>query len=95
MLYIIKNLINLGFLGEKDLKVYKSYIEDLSNIGYIYSSKFVNNIDYDYKQYITSSIEFNSYMPCKSYEFFKINHKYIKIFYHQKPLINYKDTNNI
>jgi hypothetical protein len=83
--YIIKNLVNLGFLGEKDIKIYKAYIDDLSNIGYTYTSKYVNQIKYNYKEYITSSIEINSYFPNKSYEFLKINHKNIKSFYHQKP----------
>ena len=68
---IIKNLINCGFLGEKDLKIYKAYIDDLSNIGYIYSSKFINKINYNFKEYIDSSIEFNPELPDKSYEFLK------------------------
>ena len=90
--YIIKNLVKLGFLGEKDLKIYKAYIDDLSNIGYIYSSKFVNQIKYNYKEYITSSIEFNSYFAFKPYEFLKINYKNIKIFYYQKRLTSHKDS---
>ena len=32
---IIENLINFGFLGKKDLKVYKANIDDLSNIEYL------------------------------------------------------------
>ena len=92
LFFIIKKLINLGFLGEKDLKVYKAYLDDLLNIGYIYSSKFVNQINYNYKEYITSSIEYNIFMPNKLYVFLKINKKYIKIFYHQKPLKKHKDT---
>ena len=51
LFYIIKNLVNLGFLGEKDLKIYKAYIDDLSNIGYTYTSKFVNQIKYNYNEY--------------------------------------------
>ena len=35
---LIENLINFGFLGEKDLKIYKAYLDDLLKIGYIYSS---------------------------------------------------------
>ena len=83
LFYILKNLINLGFLDKKDLKIYKAYIDDLSNIGYIYSSKFVNKIKYNYKDYINSSIELNSYIPYKRYEFLKINHQNIKTIYHQ------------
>jgi hypothetical protein len=95
LFYIIKNLVNLGFLGEKDLKIYKAYIDDLSNIGYTYTSKFVNQIKYNYNEYITSSIAINSYFPYKPYEFLKINHKNIKSFYHQKPLMKYEILFNI
>ena len=59
---IIENLINFGFLGEKDLKIYKAYIDDLSNIGYIYSPIFENKINYDHKGYINSYTELNSYI---------------------------------
>ena len=88
---IIENLINFGFLGEKDLKIYKAYIEDLSNIGYIYSSIFEKKLKYEYKEYINSHIEFNSYMPSKPYDFFKINKKIIKIFFHKNSLIKYEN----
>jgi hypothetical protein len=70
---MIKNLINFGILGEKDLKIYKAYIDDLSNIGYKYSSKFQNKIDYGYKGYINSYTKLNSYIPYKPYELIKIN----------------------
>lgn len=60
---IINNLIKFGFLGEKDLKIYRAYIDDLSNIGYNYSSIFVNKIDYAPKQYINSYTKFNFYKP--------------------------------
>lgn len=49
---VIENLINFGFLGKKDLRMYKAYIDDLSNIGYIYSSIFENKLEYEYTEYI-------------------------------------------
>ena len=55
---IIENLINFGFLGEKDLKVYKAYLDDLSNIGYKYSSIFENKLNFEHKGYINSYTEF-------------------------------------
>jgi hypothetical protein len=88
---IIKNLINFGLLGKKDLKIYKAYINDLSNIGYIYSSKFANKLGYDYKGYINLYSEFNSYIPNKPYEFLQKNLKFIKIFYHQNSLMKYNN----
>ena len=89
---IINNFIKSGFLGEKDLTIYKAYIDDLSNIGYNYSSNFINKVDYDYKRYINSYTEFSSYKPYKPYEILKINHENIKLFYHQKSLIKYQNV---
>jgi len=88
---IIENLINFGFLGTKDLKMYKAYLDDLSNIGYIYSSIFENKFNYDYKGYINSYTEFNSYIPNKPYEFLGKNKKNIKIFFHKNSLKQYKN----
>jgi hypothetical protein len=88
---IIENLINFGFLGKKDLSMCKAYIDDLSNIGYTYSSIFENKFNYEYKDYINSYTEFNSYIPCKPYDFFKNNKKIIKIFFHKNSLIKYEN----
>ena len=88
---IIESLIKFGFLGEKDLKIYKTYIDDLSNIGYIYSSIFENRLNYDHKHYINSFTEFNSYIPFKPYEFFEKNKKIIKIFFHKNSLVKYEN----
>ena len=88
---IIENLIKFGFLGEKDLKIYKAYIEDLSNIGYIYSSIFENKLNYEYKEYINGFSEFNSYRPYKSYDFLEKNKEIIKIFFHKNSVIKYEN----
>ena len=88
---IIENLINFGFLGEKDLKIYKAYIDDLSNIGYKYSPIFENELNYDHKGYINSYTELNSYIPSKPYEFMENNKKIMKIFFHKNSLIKYKN----
>jgi hypothetical protein len=88
---IIESLINFGFLGEKDLKIYKAYIDDLSNIGYIYSSIFENKLNYEHKRYINSYTEFNSYIPYKPYEFLEKNKKIIKIFFHKNSFVKYEN----
>ena len=88
---IIENLINFGFLGEKDLKIYKAYLDDLSNIGYIYSSIFENKLNFEHKGYINSYIELNSYIPSKPYEFLEKNKKIIKIFFHKNSLVKYEN----
>ena len=89
---IIENLINFGFLGEKDLKVYKAYLDDLSNIGYKYSSIFENKLNFEHKGYINSYTELNSYIPSKPYEFLEKNKKIIKIFFHKNSLIKYENV---
>ena len=52
---------------------------------------FENKLKYEYKDYINSHTEFNSYMPSKPYDFFKINKKNIKIFFHKNSLIKYEN----
>lgn len=60
---MINNLVEVNFLEKNDLRVYKAYLEDLSNIGYNYSNKFVKNKNYCYKDYIKVYSEFNNYIP--------------------------------
>ena len=60
---MINYLVELNFLGKSDLSVYKAYLEDLSNIGYNYSNKFIKNKIYYYKDYIKTYSKFNNYIP--------------------------------
>jgi len=89
---IIESLINFGFLSEKDLSMYKAYLDDLSNIGYKHASIFENKLNYEFEEYINSYTEFNSYIPFKPYEFLEKNKKIIKIFFHKNSFIKYENV---
>ena len=60
---IINDLINNGLLGRNEIKIYKAFFEDLSYIGYSFSSKIFNKISYKFKNYINYYSEFNYYFP--------------------------------
>ena len=84
---IIKNLIKNNLLGKYDFKFYRAYFKDLSNIGYIYSNKFLKNINYNYRVYINIYSEFNYYLPKNPSIIIKKNNKNINILL----IINYNN----
>ena len=60
---IINDLITNELLGRNEIKAYISFFEDLSNVGYSFSSKIFNKISYTFNNYINSDSEFNYYFP--------------------------------
>lgn len=56
---LIKNLIKVDILKENDLNVIKFFLDDLSNIGYIYSRNFSKEINYNYKSFLKIYSEFS------------------------------------
>lgn len=63
---IINDLISNELLGKNEIKIYKAFFEDLSNVGYSFSSIIFNKISYKFKNYINSYSEFNYYFPSES-----------------------------
>ena len=88
---IIKSLIKYNFLDKKDLNVYKAYLEDLLNIGFVYSNKFYKNINNNYKDYIDIYSEFKFYLPQKQCIIIKEYKNIIKIINHYKFLKKFND----
>ena len=89
---IINNLIKKNYLGKNDLKVYKAYLEDLSNIGYVLSNKFLKNIDYNYKIYNNIYPVFLYYLPQNpTMTLKKYSKNIIKLVNHYDFLKKYKD----
>ena len=100
---IINDLIVSKLLGKNEINFYKAFFKDLSNVGYSFSSTFINKISYKYKKYINVYSEFNYYLPSelisitnnKSNNYIKtINHynsmnKYLNILL----IINYNHGN--
>jgi hypothetical protein len=58
LILLIKNLIKLNFLGEEDLIIYKTFLQDLLKLGYNNSYKFINKINYNYKEFLKINSEF-------------------------------------
>ena len=50
-------------LGKSEIKIYKAFYEDLLNIGYSFSSSFLNKISYNHRNHIKVYSEFNYYLP--------------------------------
>ena len=58
LLTMIKYLVNYKIIKENDLKMYKAFIKDLSNIGYTYPSKYKTDLNYNYKNFLNLKSEF-------------------------------------
>jgi uncharacterized FlgJ-related protein len=62
--HILMELIKNDFLKLEELKIYESFLDDLSNIGYAYSNRdFLSNINNDYKDYLNITSELIYYLP--------------------------------
>ena len=49
MVKLIEILVKKKVLKENNLKMYKAFIEDLRNIGYLYSSNYSTKMHYNHK----------------------------------------------
>ena len=57
LINILENLVNYEIIEKDDLNMYKAFIQDLSNIGYIYKSKYTTKLNYNYKNYLNIKSE--------------------------------------
>jgi hypothetical protein len=60
---IISILIDKGFIDKKDFKICEVFLQDLFNLGYYNSFKFIKQINYKYKEYLKLKSEFYLYVP--------------------------------
>ena len=90
---LIKILVKTGFLGEKDLLMYKAYLKDLFFFGYNNSFIYNNKINYNYKNFIKAYSEFSIYLPKNPILFIKntINQNSVKIINHYISNQKYND----
>ena len=86
---LIKSLIIEGFLGEKDLYLYKAYLKDLLNYGYNYSLNFENKINNNYKDFLRIYSEFSIYLPSNPVKL--INQNSLKLINHYLATKNYSN----
>ena len=100
---IIKDLINNKLLGKNEIKIYKAFFEDLSNVGYYFPPKFFNKIVNKHRKYINAYSKFNFYLPSELISIINyknknsvkiINHYYsLKQFLNILLIINYNQKN--
>lgn len=57
LLNIIENLVNYNIIERNDLDVYKAFIQDLSNIGYIFNHKYSTQLNYSFNNFINIKSE--------------------------------------
>ena len=88
---IINNLIKGGILQKKDLDVYKAFLYDLSQFGYIFPNNFSNKINYNYKDFLNIYSEMKLYLPSNP-NLEILNNNAIKIRNHY---FSYKTYDNI
>ena len=60
---IINELIDNNFLKKKELKVYKAFLKDLKNVGYVFTSEFTGKIKFNFDDNLNKNKEFIFYMP--------------------------------
>ena len=57
LLNIIENLVNYNIIERNDLDMYKAFIQDLSNIGYIFNHKYSTQLNYSFNNFINIKSE--------------------------------------
>ena len=90
---LIEILVKKKVLKENDLKMYKAFIEDLENMGYIYSPNYSKKVHYNHKDFLKIFSELNFYTPRKQRELMMNNGKEEthKVLYHYSANTVYQD----
>lgn len=88
LLELVRNLIKKGFLGKKDLLIYKLFIQDLIDIGYIFYPLNLQMKNFKNNQTIQLFSKFKIYFP-KSPDIFLNNKKYKIIRHYISKIIFY------
>ena len=57
LLNIIENLVDYNIIERNDLDMYKAFIQDLSNIGYIFNHKYSTQLNYSFNNFINIKSE--------------------------------------
>ena len=94
MVKLIEILVKKKVLKENDLKMYKAFIEDLRNIGYLYSPNYSTKIHYNHKDFMNEYSEMHFYTPRKQRELMRNNgfEETHKVLYHYSANTVYKDV---
>ena len=92
LFHILTELIKYDFLKVEELDAYKSFLEDLSNIGCVCSTnnKFLSKINNNYKDYLNITSEFIYYLP-QNPNLMNDNNDNFKIYSHSSSNTIYND----
>ena len=94
MVKLIEILVKKKVLKENDLKMYKAFVEDLKDIGYIYSPNYSTKIHYNHKDFMKEYSQMHFYTPRKQRELMRNNgqEETHKILYHYSANTVYQDV---
>ena len=90
LFYILNKLIKNKLLQKQEIKIYKAFLEDLSNLGYIYPSQFIINRRYNNSDFLDINTEYKFYLP-SNYNILKRNNMNYRIMSHFSPTKSYND----
>ena len=93
MVSLIEVLVKKNVLKENDYKMYKAFIEDLENVGYMYSPNYSKAINYNHSDYLKVYSEMTFYTPRKQRELMLNNGREDthKVLYHYSSNTTFKD----
>jgi len=92
ILYLIQKMIANEIFEKKDLKLYKAFIKDLSNIGYIYNHNFNEETILNEDIYFTEYAKLNiNLVPQQKILLKNICKANIKVLYHKSSNIIFND----
>lgn len=89
LIKLIEILVEKGILREKDLNMYKAFIQDLNSFGYNYNLPFNHKIERNEKQLFNFYSELKFYQARESKEFLQNNNKAIKLYKHKSTKMKY------
>ena len=89
LIKLIEILIENGILGEKDLNMYKAFIEDLNSFGYNYNLVFEHKIEKNEKKLLNFYSELKFYQARENKVYLQNNNKTMTLFKHKSTKVKY------
>ena len=91
LIKLIEILVEKGILGEKDLDMYKAFIQDLNSFGYNYNLIFNHKIEKNEKKLLNFYSELKFYQVRENKDLLQNNNKTIKLFKHKSTKAKYEN----
>ena len=92
ILYLIHKIVSNNILSKRDLKMYKAFMKDLSNMGYIYNRNFNEETILNEDIYIGENVKLDiNLVPQQKILIKNINKSKIRVFNHKSSNIIFND----